>query len=129
MGLDERSNCMSDPQELLSSNLHEVFSERDPARRWAAIKRTYAQDVRFIDPDGEFVGWQALSDQAQNVLDGVGADFSFEEDGARYVGADTAALAWRFGPPGQPVVRGIDVLTIRDGEISVVRTLIAADAS
>jgi hypothetical protein len=115
-------------QELLSSNLHDVFSERDPARRRAAIERTYTEDVRFIDPDGEFVGWQAVSDQAQKVLDGVAGDFTFEEDGARYVGADTAALAWRFGPPGHPVIRGIDVLTIRDGGVSVVRTLIAANA-
>jgi hypothetical protein len=49
----------------------------------------------------------------------------FEEDGPRYVGTDTAALAWRFGPPGSPVARGIDILTIRDGRVSVVRTLIA----
>ena len=31
---------------------------------------------------------------------------------------------WRFGPPGSPVVRGIDILTVRDGSVSVVRTLI-----
>jgi len=45
----------------------------------------------------------------------------------RYVGPDTAALAWRFGPPGSPVARGIDILTIRDGRVSVLRTLIAAE--
>jgi NAD(P)-dependent dehydrogenase (short-subunit alcohol dehydrogenase family) len=37
-------------------NLHEVFSERAPARRWAAIERTYTEDVTFIDPEGAFVG-------------------------------------------------------------------------
>jgi len=45
----------------------------------------------------------------------------------RYVGPDTAALAWRFGPPGRQVARGIDILTIRDGRVSVLRTLIAAE--
>jgi hypothetical protein len=30
--------------------------------------------------------------------------------------------------PGKPVVRGIDIVTIRDGRLSVVRTLIATDA-
>jgi hypothetical protein len=55
------------------------------------------------------------------------AGFEFEEDGPRYVGTDTAALAWRFGPPGKPVARGIDILTIRDGRVSVVRTLIASE--
>ena len=114
--------------ELLHSNLHEVFSERDPDRRWAAIARTYTEDVSFIDPDGEFVGRQALSDQAKKVLDGLGAGYVFEEDGPSYVGADTAALAWRLGPPARPIARGLDILTIRDGRVSVVRTLIAPEA-
>jgi SnoaL-like domain len=118
---------MPEANELLHSNLHEVFSERDPERRWATIERTYTEDVRFIDPEGEFVGWQALSNQAQKLLDNDMAGFVLEEDGPRYVGHDTAALAWRFGPPGKPVVRGLDVLTIRDGRVSVVRTLIAPE--
>jgi hypothetical protein len=29
---------MPDAKELLHSNLHEVFPERDPERRWAAIE-------------------------------------------------------------------------------------------
>ena len=118
---------MPDVEELLHSNLHEVFSERDPQRRRAAIERTYTEDVRFIDPEREFVGWQALSDQAQKLLDGPLAGFVFEEDGPRYVGTDTAALAWRVGPPGKPVARGIDIVTVRDGRLSAVRTLVAAD--
>jgi hypothetical protein len=115
---------MADANELLHRNLYEVFSERDAQRRWAAIERTYTEDVTFIDPEGEFVGRQALNDQAQKLLDGALAGFEFEEDGPRYVGTDAAALAWRVGPPGSPVARGIDVLTIRDGRVSAVRTLI-----
>ena len=117
---------MPDPRELLHSNLHEVFSERDPERRWAAIERTYTEDVRFIDPEGTFVGRQALNDQVRKLLDGVMAGFVLEEDGPRYVGADCAVLAWRLGPPGRPVARGIDILTIRDDRVSAVRTLIAS---
>jgi hypothetical protein len=119
---------MPDAEELLHSNLHEVFSERDPQRRWAAIARTYAEDVTFIDPDGVSVGRQALSDQAQKLLDGPMTGFALEEDGPRYLGPDTAALAWRVGPPGSPVARGIDILTIRDGRVSTLRTLIAPAA-
>jgi hypothetical protein len=118
---------MPDAKELLHSNLHEVFAERDPERRWAAIERTYTEDVTFIDPEGQFVGWQALSDQAQKLLDGPLVGFVFEEDGLPYVGGDTAALAWRVGPPGKAVARGVDIVTIRDGRLSVVRTLMAAD--
>ena len=119
---------MPEATELLHSNLFEIFSERDPERRRAAIGRTYTEDVTFIDPDGEFVGWQALSDRAQELLDGASADDVFEEDSSRYFGTDTAALAWRFGPPGKPVARGLDILTIRDGRVSVVRTLIAPES-
>jgi SnoaL-like domain len=120
---------MADAKELLHSNLHKVFSERDPDRRWAAIERTYTEDVTFTDPEGEFVGWRALSDQAQKLLDGPLAGFMFEEDGPPYVRTDTAALAWRVGPPGEPVARGVDIVTIRDGRLSFVNTLMAADTA
>jgi SnoaL-like domain len=102
----------------------DVFAERDPEKRRAAIERTYAEDVRFIDPDGESVGREAINDRAQKILDDAPADFVLEEDGLAYVSPDTAVQAWRFGPPGSPVVRGIDVLTVRDGSVSVVRTLL-----
>jgi hypothetical protein len=55
------------------------------------------------------------------------AGYVFEEDGPKYVGADIAAMAWRIGPRGQPIARGLDILTIRDGRASVVRTLIAPE--
>jgi SnoaL-like domain len=114
-----------DADELLHSNLHEVFSERDPERRWAAIERTYTEDVTFIDPGGEWVGRKTLNDKAQELLDGPAAGFALEADGPRYLGPDTAALAWRVGPAGSPVARGIDILTIRDGRVSTLRTLLA----
>jgi hypothetical protein len=117
---------MPTAMELLHANLHEVFSERNPDRRWAAIERTYTKDVTFTDPEATFVGRQALNNQAQKVLDGVMAGFALEEDGPPYVGTDIGVLAWRFGPPGRPVARGIDILTIRDGLVSALRTLIAS---
>ena len=116
---------MPDAAELLQMN-RDVFAERDPEKRRAAIERTYAEDVRFIDPDGESVGREAINDRAQKILDDAPADFVLEEDGLAYVSPDTAIQAWRFGPPGSPVVRGIDVLTVRDGTVSVVRTLIGS---
>jgi hypothetical protein len=106
----------------------EVFSERDPEKRQAAIERTYAEDLRFIDPEGEVVGRQALNDRAQKILDDAPADFVLEEDGLGYVSPDTAVQAWRFGPPGRPVARGIDILTVRDGRVIGVRTLLVSEA-
>jgi hypothetical protein len=116
---------MADAAELIEMNL-QVFSERDPEKRRAAIERTYVEDVRFIDPDGESVGREAINDRAQKILDDAPEDFALEKDGLAYVSPDTAVQPWRFGPPGNPVVRGIDVLTVRDGSVSVVRTLIGS---
>ena len=114
---------MPDAADLLQMNLH-VFSERDPEKRRSAIERTYVEDVRFIDPDGESVGREAINDRAQKILDDAR---SFRTSCwrrtalARRRSPDTAVQPWRFGPPGSPVVRGIDVLTVRDGSESVVR--------
>jgi hypothetical protein len=72
------------------------------------------------------VGWQALNDRAQVLLNEA-PDSVFEEEGPRSVGTDTATLARRFGPPGGPVARGVDILTLRDGRVSVVHTLLASD--
>jgi SnoaL-like domain len=119
---------MPDLKELLNANLHEVFSERNAHDRRAAIERTYAEDVKFVDPEGEVVGRRALDESAQKLLDGAPVEFVLEEDGPRYVGTDTAALPWRLGPPGNPAARGIDILTVRDGRVIVLRTLLASEA-
>ena len=116
---------MPEAKELLRINLHEVTSERDPERRLAAIERAYVEDLRFLDSEAEVVGRRAFSDRIQKILDDAPADFVLEEDGPAYVGPDTAAQPWRFGPPGNPVLRGIDVLTLRDGKVRAVRGLIA----
>src|SRR5580692_1955094 len=105
---------------------HEVTSERNPEKRRAAIERAYVEDLRFLDSEADVVGRQAFSDRLQNILDDAPADFVLEVDGLAYVGPDTAAQPWRFGPPGNPVIRGMDVLTLRDGRVSVVRGLIAS---
>ena len=117
---------MPEANELLRINLREVTSERDPERRRAAIERAYVEDLKFLDSEAEVVGRQAFSDRIQKILDDAPADFVLQEDGPAYVGPDTAAQPWRFGPPGNPVIRGMDVLTLRDGKVSAVRGLIAS---
>lgn len=119
---------MPGANELLNANLHEVFSERDPDARRAAIERTYAEDVTFIDSEEEVVGREALNDRAQDLLDRNPPEFVLEEDSPRYVDAETGALAWRLGPPGSPVVRGIDIITVRDDRVIVLRTMLASEA-
>ena len=111
--------------ELLSVNLHQVFGNRDAVARREVIETTYTSDVVFGDPDGEVTGRDALEAKAAGLIDGAPAEFVFVEEGITYVGKDTGALAWAFGPSGNPVARGIDVITVRDGRISELRTLLS----
>jgi hypothetical protein len=72
------------------------------------------------------VGRDALEGRAAALIDDAPEAFGFHEEGARYVGPESGAQAWAFGPEGAPVVRGIDVITVRDGRIAVLRTILAA---
>ncbi|GIT79555.1 hypothetical protein LLS1_12240 [Leifsonia sp. LS1] len=116
---------MADVRELLDGNLRRVFGERDAAARRGAIDEVYSEDVRFSDPEGSVVGRDALAEKAAALLDGAPETFVFVADGPVYAGADTGALAWAFGPEGDPVARGIDIVTVRDGRIAELRTLLS----
>jgi ketosteroid isomerase-like protein len=115
---------MASVAELLHANLHEVFNNRDAEARRTAIDRVYTDDVAFTDPEGTTVGRAALADKAAGLLDRAPEGFEFVSDSIAYTGDDTGALAWAFGPVGAPVVRGIDIVTVRDGRISALRTLV-----
>ncbi|MFJ3776737.1 nuclear transport factor 2 family protein [Streptomyces sp. NPDC090075] len=117
---------MSSVTDLLAANLHEVFGNRDPGSRRAAIERTYTEDVVFTDPEGVSTGWDALEDKARTLLDKVPANFGFTEDSRHYAGPHDGALAWAFGPEGEPAVRGIDIITVRDGRIATLLTVFSA---
>lgn len=109
---------------LMRSNLLEVFGQRDPDLRWAAIQRIYAADVAFLDPDEIVEGREALNAKAQKLLDGA-PGFTFAPAGPIYVNHDMGYLAWTFGPDGQPpVVRGLDVCFVEGGLITKVYTLL-----
>jgi len=115
---------MATPRELLEANLSQVFGNRDATSRRAAIDAFYTEDVVFTDPEETVTGRDALEAKASGLIDGAPAEFVFAPDGIDYVGVDSAALAWTFGPSGDPVARGIDVITVRDGRISALLTLL-----
>lgn len=117
---------MADIAELMHANLFEVFGERDPQRRRAAIERTYHPDVVFVDPDEIVTGHDALDDKVDKIL-GEAPEFTFALDGPLYVNHDLAYLAWTFGPEGAPVVRGFDVAFVRDGLIAKMYTILRGE--
>jgi hypothetical protein len=81
--------------------------------------------VRFSDPEGAVVGPEGVVAKASALLEGA-PGFVFAEAGPAYLLGENAALPWTFGPEGgEPVARGLDVITVRDHRISEVRTLLA----
>jgi hypothetical protein len=118
---------MPSTAELLDANLHQVFGNRDVDSRSAAIREVFASDVAFIDPDETVVGWEALEAKAASLIGAAPESFVFTEEGPRYVDGDFGALAWAFGPAGSPVARGIDLITVVEGRIAELRTVLVEE--
>jgi hypothetical protein len=118
---------MATIEQLMQANLLEVFNERDGERRRAAIARTYAEGVKFHDPDETVEGHEALDAKAQQILDGA-PGFVFSPAGPIRVNHDLGYLEWNLGPAGAPpVVRGLDIALVADGLITTVYTLLLSD--
>ena len=114
----------ADLTELARRNLLDVFAERDPDKRAAAIEEVYAEQVTFSDPDEVVVGRQALGKKAQQLLDRA-PGFVFSEAGPARVAGNLVILPWRLGPEGQPpVATGVDVSIVEDGRIAHLYTLL-----
>ncbi len=90
-------------RDLMHANLFDVFNERDPERRIAAIAKTYTGDVVFSDPDEIVTGREALNNKAQKRLDKAPG---FE------------------GQP--PVVSGMDIAIVKEGRIATLYTLLTS---
>jgi hypothetical protein len=112
----------------MHANLVDIFGQRDATLRREAMRRAYAEDITFTDPEGTVPGYDAIDERVRRVLDEAPMVFAFAPDGPLYVlpGA-AAALPWKFGPPnGPPAVRGIDVATFANGLITSLQTLLAS---
>jgi hypothetical protein len=88
---------------LMEANLLEVFNERDGERRAAAIRITYAPDVRWTDDAGVSVGHGALEARAQGLQQqSQGLVFTKSQSrlsnaGFRVPGLASGSRGWRSG--------------------------------
>jgi hypothetical protein len=111
-------------QQLMHANLLEVFNERDAEKRRAAIDRTYAEDVRWVDDEGETVGRAALDAKCVGLQTGLGP-LQFEAVGPVHALNGFGHLAWRLvDPDGQPQMAGFDAALIEGGLITVLYTVL-----
>jgi hypothetical protein len=75
---------MADIGTLLTRNLHEVFGERDAAKRKVRIAEIWRDDGTFIDPFGSHIGHGALDDAVVRLHAGA--------ETARYRDGDSGGL-------------------------------------
>ena len=113
------------PSQLITASLHEVFGERDPARRRAAMQRTYAPGVTFHDPEGTVTGHEALEAKVEALYAGAPPDWAFLAAAPAAEVADLGRATWTFGPAGGPAaVRGMDIGIVADGKIVTMYTIV-----
>jgi len=108
---------------LIKRNLHEVFGERDAKKRREAIVQLWTEDCVFIDHDGKRRGHDEL-DRAAAELQRRFPGYVFSELGPVDLLHDSGRLAWRYGRPGQQPIKGVDVVLVRDGRISLMLTFL-----
>ena len=115
---------MPDPIEtLMKRNLHEVFGERDANKRREAIVHLWTEDCVFIDHSGKTSGHDEL-DRAVAVLHERMPGYVFNELRPADLLHESGRLAWSYGRPGQEPIKGVDVVLVRDGRISLLLTFL-----
>jgi hypothetical protein len=108
---------------LIKRNLHQVFGERDAKKRRAAIARLWTEDCVFIDHSGKTSGRDEL-DRAVGILHERLPGYIFNELAPVDLLHESGRLAWSYGRPGQEPIRGVDVVLVRDGRISLLLTFL-----
>ena len=108
---------------LIKRNLHEVFGENDVGKRRTAIAQLWAEDGVFIDHNGETRGHDEL-DHAVAALHKSLPGYIFNELGQVDLLHESGRLAWSYGRPGQEPIKGLDVVRVRDGRISLMLTFL-----
>lgn len=111
-------------EDLMHDNLLAVFNERDDAKRQAAIKRTYATDVRWTDSEGVITGQTGLETKCVELQSGIG-ELQFEPVGSVHQLPGFGYLAWRLvDPSGRPAMAGFDAAVVKDGLITDLWTVL-----
>ena len=101
----------------------EIFNQRSPEARMEAIKKYYANDIIFYEPESITQGYEAISGVAQALLDKT-PGWVFSPIGKAIANHDMAILSWSFGPPGDVKVKGKDIILVENSKIKVLYVVI-----
>jgi hypothetical protein len=116
-------------QNLMSRSLLDVFNQRDPEQRAAAIGEVYSPDVVFYEADGAVTGAAALHERVQQLLDDA-PGLVFSPVGQAAFNHDLGRQRWSFGPPDGPaVVFGTDIARIEGDHIEALYVFVEPPSS
>ncbi|MEP6560804.1 MAG: nuclear transport factor 2 family protein [Nakamurella sp.] len=102
---------------LLTRNLLEVFNERDPKVRAEVMAEIYSAGITFYETEQVTTGAVAVGRRVQQLLDDA-PGLQFTADGEPLINHSHGHLSWKLGPAGGPaIVKGTDVVEVRDGHI------------
>jgi hypothetical protein len=106
---------------LLTRNLHEIFGEKDAARRRAAIDEIFAEDCVFHDPNGSVHRGRDAIDRVAGAIKAAHPDFRYQPVAAPEERGDGGRIRWVSGRPDQaPAYAGTDFIIARDGRIAAI---------
>ena len=115
---------------VLQANLTGVFSERDAAKRHAAIREIYAPDAILYEPDEVSIGHDEIAHTVDALLKSMPPNFVFTALGPAAGHHGLGRLRWSAGPPEGPVaVTGLDVVRIESGRIQSLHVFLDAPAA
>jgi len=116
---------MTTTAQLIEDNLVRIFANPNRYERHMAVVEIYARDVRFSDAEGTISGMEAVEARAGELFAQAPEGFRLLSHGPVYLLGERAALPWALGPEGgSSVVSGLDIVTVRDGKITEIETLI-----
>jgi SnoaL-like domain len=119
----------SAPETLMTRSLLDVFNQRDPQQRAAAIGEVYSPDIVFYEKDGTVTGPAALDERVQQLLDDA-PGFVFAPIGHPSINHDLGRQPWTLGPPdGRPVVFGTDIARIAGDRIQALYVFVEPPSS
>ena len=112
---------MSSISTLLIRNLRDVFGEKDPVRRRAALDELYTEDCVFYDPNkGAYHGRDEI-DRIAGAIKATHPDFQYQPIAAPEEVGNGGRVRWVSGRPGDPPeYAGTDFLVARDGRIAAI---------
>src|SRR6266850_1804161 len=106
---------------LLLRNLSDVFGEKDPVRRRAAIDEIWHEDGVFYDPNKGVYRSRDEIDRIAGVIKATHPDFQYQPITEPEEVGDGGRVRWVSGSPGKPpAYAGTDFIVARDGKIAAV---------